>query len=139
MKSTLTMETEVRNAFVPLNPKGFGFGCRRWQNCYDKISRSVIIALLYAVRTGKHEIVEILERLSIRPRDDIATQAHRFYTVCFLESFYSHCKRRLGEVSSLITSFNITNASVSVYLHVAIGLFTPVANCPLQPGSAARH
>jgi transcription factor IIIB subunit 2 len=39
------------------------------------------------IAKGKHEIVEILERLSIRPREDITTQAHRFYTIALERNF----------------------------------------------------
>ncbi|KAG0621353.1 hypothetical protein M758_3G013100 [Ceratodon purpureus] len=36
---------------------------------------------------GKHEIQEIAERLSIRPREDIVQAAHRFYTIAVERNF----------------------------------------------------
>ncbi|BBM98857.1 transcription factor IIIB 90 kDa subunit [Marchantia polymorpha subsp. ruderalis] len=47
---------------------------------------------------GKNEILDILERLSIRPRDDTATQAHRFYTIALERNFTRG--RRVNQVAA---------------------------------------
>ncbi|KAL2650892.1 hypothetical protein R1flu_019020 [Riccia fluitans] len=47
---------------------------------------------------GKNEIFDILERLAIRPREDTALQAHRFYTIALERNFTRG--RRVNQVAA---------------------------------------